>query len=192
MATVGALVGMIPGGMILLTSTVLAVSVIRLAKKKVLINEMYCIETLARVDVICLDKTGTLTAEIMNVHEIINLNTNDEKDQDGALLHRCGKRRDQRHLAGDQRLYAGHRARGVLRDFIPFSSETKWSGGSFENGKTYIMGAAEFVFSDKEKYPRDLRKYKQDKGDRPYTRAWLLRSAVEGEHAPRTTSTRWR
>ena len=59
-STVGALVGMIPGGMILLTSGVLAVSVIRLAKKKVLVNEMYCIETLARFDVICLDKTGTL------------------------------------------------------------------------------------------------------------------------------------
>ena len=70
-STVGALVGMIPGGMILLTSTVLAVSVIRLAKEKVLVNEMYCIETLARVDVLCMDKTGTLTAETMKVTRVI-------------------------------------------------------------------------------------------------------------------------
>ena len=80
-STVAALVGMIPGGMILLTSSVLAVSIIRLSRKKVLVNEMYCIETLARVDVICLDKTGTLTADSMNVHKIINLNTNDDKIQ---------------------------------------------------------------------------------------------------------------
>ncbi len=78
-STVGALVGMIPAGMILLTGSVLAVSVIRLSRKKVLVNEMYCIETLARVDVICLDKTGTLTADKMNVHQVINLNTNDDK-----------------------------------------------------------------------------------------------------------------
>ena len=68
--TVAALVGMIPGGMILLTSTVLAVSIVRLSRKKVLVNEMYCIETLARVDVICLDKTGTLTADAMHVSDI--------------------------------------------------------------------------------------------------------------------------
>ena len=57
-STVAALIGMIPEGLVLLTSTVLAVSVTRLAKKKVLVQELYCIETLARVDVLCLDKTG--------------------------------------------------------------------------------------------------------------------------------------
>lgn len=150
-STVGALVGMIPSGMILLTSTVLAVSVIRLSRKKVLVNEMYCIETLARVDVICLDKTGTLTADSMNVHEVINLNTNDDKIKKALAS----------IVAASDEINATLQAvseytEGVepvkCTSFIPFSSETKWSGGSFENGKTYIMGAAEFVFSDKEKY----------------------------------------
>ena len=59
--TVAALIGMIPEGLILLTSTVLAVSVVRLSKSKVLVQDLYCIETLARVDVLCLDKTGTIT-----------------------------------------------------------------------------------------------------------------------------------
>ena len=59
--TVAAIIGMIPEGLVLLTSTVLAVSVIRLSKSKVLVQELYCIETLARVDTLCLDKTGTLT-----------------------------------------------------------------------------------------------------------------------------------
>ena len=150
-STVGALVGMIPGGMILLTSTVLAVSIIRLSKKNVLVNEMYCIETLARVDVVCLDKTGTLTAETMNVHKVINLNTNDDKI----------KRALASVVAASDEINATLQAVSDYTEgvepvrctcFTPFSSETKWSGGHFENGKSYIIGAAEFVFADKEKY----------------------------------------
>ena len=66
--TVAALIGMIPEGLVLLTSTVLAVSVIRLSRRKVLVQELYCIEALARVDVLCLDKTGTITEEIGRAH----------------------------------------------------------------------------------------------------------------------------
>ena len=60
MSTVAALIGMIPEGLVLLTSVVLAVSVIRLSRHKTLVQELYCIETLARVDTLCLDKTGTI------------------------------------------------------------------------------------------------------------------------------------
>ena len=69
--SVAALIGMIPEGLVLLTSTVLAISVIRLSKYKVLVQELYCIETLARVDTICLDKTGTLTKGEMEVSKIV-------------------------------------------------------------------------------------------------------------------------
>ena len=150
-ATVGALVGMIPGGMILLTSTVLAVSVIRLARKKVLVNEMYCIETLARVDVLCLDKTGTLTAEKMTVSDVIPFDTDIVR-----IKHMLAS-----IAAASEDINATMQAiadfsKGAEKDecmsFVPFSSETKWSGGSFENGKSYIIGAAEFVFSNKERY----------------------------------------
>ena len=149
-STVGALVGMIPGGMILLTSTVLAVSVIRLAKKKVLVNEMYCIETLARVDVICLDKTGTLTAEIMNVTGTIPLNW-DEQEITTALASIAAVD-DVNATAQAIHEYTKDVEPLQCKHFTPFSSETKWSGGEFANGRTYIMGATEFVFSDKEKY----------------------------------------
>ena len=69
--TVAALIGMIPEGLVLLTSTVFAVSVIRLSKKKVLVQDLYCIESLARVNVICLDKTGTITEGKMEVSKVI-------------------------------------------------------------------------------------------------------------------------
>ena len=159
-STVGALVGMIPAGMILLTSSVLAVSVIRLSRKKVLVNEMYCIETLACVDVLCLDKTGTLTADCMNVHEVINLNTNNDKIM--TALASIVAASDESNATSEA---VSDYVQGVqpvaCRQFVPFSSETKWSGGTFANGKTYIMGAAEFVFSDKEKYPEIYEKINQ-------------------------------
>lgn len=150
-STVGALVGMIPSGMILLTSTVLAVSVIRLSRKKVLVNEMYCIETLARVDVLCLDKTGTLTAEIMNVHDVIPFDC--EKDDVQLALSSLSAGSEDRN-ATMQALsdYTKDISPLPCKTFIPFSSETKWSGGYFQNGRSYVIGAVEFVFSDKEKY----------------------------------------
>ena len=74
LSTVAGIIGMIPEGLILLTSTVLAVSVIRLSKLKVLVQQLYCIETLARVDTICIDKTGTLTEGSMEVFDVVSLN----------------------------------------------------------------------------------------------------------------------
>jgi len=150
-STVGALVGMIPSGMILLTSTVLAVSVVRLSRKKVLVNEMYCIETLARVDVICLDKTGTLTTEDMSVHNVIPFGC--EEDEVQVALSSLAAGTDDINATMQALLdYSKDADPLPCRTYIPFSSETKWSGGFFQNGRTYIIGAAEFVFSDKEKY----------------------------------------
>ena len=150
-STVASLVGMIPKGMILLTSSVLAVSIIRLSSKKVLVQEMYCIETLARVDVLCLDKTGTLTTDEMTVTGVIPFGADDNKIK--KALSSIVKASDELNAT----LYA-------LRDysdsvspyecskFCDFSSETKWSGGTFENGKTYIVGATECILKSREKY----------------------------------------
>ena len=150
-STVASLVGMIPKGMILLTSSVLAVSIIRLSSKKVLVQEMYCIETLARVDVLCLDKTGTLTTDEMTVTGVIPFGADENKIK--KALSSIVKASDELNAT----LYA-------LRDysdsvspyecskFCDFSSETKWSGGAFENGKTYIVGATECILKSREKY----------------------------------------
>lgn len=153
-STVAALIGMIPKGMILLTSSVLAVSVIRLSKKKVLVQEMYCIETLARVDVLCLDKTGTLTADSMDVTDVISFGATD--DEIKTALSSIVSASDEINATLDAiKAYSKEINPIKSSKFYQFSSETKWSGGNFENGKAYILGAAEFVFKDREKY-RDV------------------------------------
>lgn len=151
--TVGALVGMIPGGMILLTSTVLAVSVIRLAKEKVLVNEMYCIETLARVDVLCMDKTGTLTSETMNVENVIGFGT-DSSEIKRMLASIAAASADVNATLQAISDYTEGSETVACTNFVPFSSETKWSGGCFANGKSYVIGAPEFVFPDENRFPQ--------------------------------------
>ena len=152
-STVGALVGMIPSGMVLLTSTVLAVSVIRLARKKVLVNEMYCIETLARVDVLCLDKTGTLTAERMHVHDVYSFGA-DMGQIRTALSSVAAASEDKNATLSAIAEYTKSVEPLSCESFVPFSSETKRSGGSFSDGRSYLIGAAEFLFSNKEKYKK--------------------------------------
>lgn len=150
-STVAALIGMIPKGMILLTSSVLAVSIIRLSKSKVLVQEMYCIETLARVDVLCLDKTGTLTADSMNVTDVISFGSSE--DEIKIALSSVVNASEEINATLDAiESYTKNVNPIKATSFSQFSSETKWSGGSFENGKTYIFGAAEFVFKNKEKF----------------------------------------
>ncbi len=140
--TVAAIIGMIPEGLILLTSTVLAVSVIRLSKRKVLVQQLYCIETLARVDTICLDKTGTLTVGTMEVEDVISLNkkydyetilssisrvlTDDNATMD-AISRKFNKKTDFTYLECE-----------------PFSSEKKYSSVTFKEGK-YILGAPDIL-----------------------------------------------
>lgn len=142
--TVAALIGMIPEGLVLLTSTVLAISVMRLAKYKVLVQELYCIETLARVDTICLDKTGTITEGVMEVSEIIPLNGTtmiDITDALGIMSY---------HLDGDNQTMNAISAKyGRKNDYkvikkIPFSSKNKWSGISLEK-ESYVLGAPDII-----------------------------------------------
>lgn len=84
-AMVAAVIGMIPEGLYLLTSVALAVSTIRLATQKVLLHDMKSIETLARVNVLCVDKTGTITENKMSVQEVCALNGEDKADIEGML-----------------------------------------------------------------------------------------------------------
>lgn len=146
LSTVSALVGMIPEGLILLTSTVLAVSVIRLAQNKVLVQQLYCIETLARVDTLCLDKTGTITTGGMKVSKAVPLDEKDAAELDTAFASLVAADEDQNETArAIKEFYDGGKTKvQPAKQFIPFASDTKWSGVELEDG-AYVMGAAQFV-----------------------------------------------
>lgn len=149
-STVAALLGMIPKGMILLASSVMAVSVIRLSKQKIFVQEMYCIETLARVDVLCLDKTGTLTTDEMEIKNIIAFDT--EENINCALSSIINSSEEINSTLNAIKKYVKNTKPLQCKKFISFSSETKWSGGEFENNQAYVIGATEFIFKNKFKY----------------------------------------
>lgn len=146
--TVAALVGMIPEGLYLLTSVALAVSVIRLAQKKTLVHEMGCIETLARVDVLCVDKTGTITEPEMKVTDLSLLQNREEMEIKRLLGAVTGAleadNATMKALKNEYSLPSPRRALSVS----PFSSSTKYSGVSFGPEETYVIGAPEFIMQE--------------------------------------------
>jgi cation-transporting ATPase E len=138
-------IGMIPSGMLLLTSTALFLGILRLTKSQTLVQDMYSLEMLARVNVLCLDKTGTITDGRMKVHDTIILNTIGEyslNDIMGSML-ACLGANNQTSIA----LYNhfGYSDKLTSTATIPFSSKRKLSAASFEDVGTFCMGAPEFV-----------------------------------------------
>lgn len=145
----GSVIGMIPAGMFLLTTVALAVSVIRLAKKKTLVQDIYCIEMLARVDVLCLDKTGTITDGTMQVNKIIELKGGDPEhplsDVIGSML-TATEDNNQTAMALANKFGYNNKLKPVK--VLPFSSQRKFSAVTFEGAGTYMLGAPEFVLKD--------------------------------------------
>ncbi len=140
--SVAAIIGMIPEGLVLLTSTVLAVSIIRLSKKRVLVQQLYCIETLARVDTICLDKTGTLTEGSMKVSDVIVLN--DKYDYKSILSAMSRELVDDNATMDAISKEFNSKTNYTFIDKESFSSEKKYSSVTFKEGK-YILGAPEIL-----------------------------------------------
>ena len=159
---VAAVVGMIPEGLILLVSTVLAVSVLRLSKYNVLVQDLYAIETLARVDTLCLDKTGTITEGIMEVSDIIPLNNCSINDIDIALEAITSNLEDKNPTFNALFDKYGNDSKLEANRKIPFSSERKYSGIVLPD-KSFIIGAPEFILNDEVKlYDKVIDKYSQN------------------------------
>ena len=143
--TVGTLVGMIPSGLAALSSAVFCISVIRLSRHKTLAQDMYCVETLARVDVLCLDKTGTITSGEMEVNGVQPRRGLDEEAFRVLLKNFITASNDENATALAIRRYVTDlNATETAEDTVPFSSVRKWSGAYF-GGRSYVLGAPEFV-----------------------------------------------
>ena len=153
-STVGALIGMIPEGIYLLTSLALAAGLLRLARKKTLCHEMECIETLARVDVLCVDKTGTVTENKMAVEDVVLLCPDRFVEEDIRLImadYVAALPDDNETMAALRCRFAGE-ARQTAAAALPFTSERKYGGVSFDAEETYVLGAPEVILG--EEYPR--------------------------------------
>ena len=145
-SVIGNLIGMIPSGLVLLTSAVFCVSVIRLSRRKALAQDLYCVETLARVDVLCLDKTGTITEGTMEVVNVVNLDENFATNT--ALRNIIANTDDKNETANAIREYLVDLTNADVADeVIPFSSKYKFSGVTI-NGTVYVIGAPEFILKN--------------------------------------------
>lgn len=162
---VAAVIGMIPEGLYLLASVALVVSVMRLASKKVLVHDMKCIETLARVNVLCVDKTGTITENTMEVNGEIPMDGYDSQSM--APL---------KQIISDfaSAMSSDNITMKAMKDYFnkpsgrkavsvsPFSSQFKYSGAAFEDG-SYVLGAPEFVLRENyDNYREQIEQYSSE------------------------------
>ncbi|MEV7949228.1 HAD-IC family P-type ATPase [Streptomyces rubiginosohelvolus] len=152
--TVGGIVPMIPEGLVLLTSVAFAIGVVRLGRKQCLVQELPAIEGLARVDVVCLDKTGTLTEGGMDVTEVRPLNGSDEAYVEDVL--RTFGASDPRPNASLQAIIDAYpqreEAAWAVTDAMPFSSARKYSGAAFAEAdgtaSAWLLGAPDVLLSE--------------------------------------------
>lgn len=158
-AMVAALLGMIPEGLYLLASAALALSVIRLSRKKVNIHDMSCVETLARVNVLCVDKTGTITDNTMRVKKAVPLNNIDIRRLNELIGSFSASMKNDNITIQAVKEYFERYSQQTADRIIPFSSKNKYSAASFGT-RSYVMGAPEFVLREAyENYREIITKY---------------------------------
>ena len=147
-STVGSIIGMIPEGLYLLTSIALMAGVIRLAQRKTLVHDMDCIETLARVDVLCVDKTGTITENKMIVEDTVPLEPeySEEFVRQTMANYTFAMQADNDTMVALKKYYTGQTTMRAQKT-MPFTSSKKYGGLTFADGKTYILGAPEIIQS---------------------------------------------
>lgn len=142
--TVAAVLGMIPEGLVLLTSVALALGAVRLAIRSTLVRELFCIETLARVDTLCLDKTGTITEGHLCVQG--EESVKEDIDLEQLMGRMVGALGDENETFQALRQHYKRNQSANTKFVLPFSSERKFSGVVFEGEGTYLMGAYQFIF----------------------------------------------
>ncbi|MHA7653333.1 cation-translocating P-type ATPase [Mycobacterium sp. ML4] len=146
LAMVGALVPMVPEGLVLMTSIAFAVGVVRLGRRQCLVRELPAIEGLARVDVVCADKTGTLTETGMRVSGIEHLAATEEHVGDVLAALAAADARPNASMLAIAEAYDTDPGWTVTAT-APFKSATKWSGVSFGDHGNWVIGAADVLLS---------------------------------------------
>ncbi len=154
-STVAGLVGMVPEGLVLLTSVAFAVGVVRLARKRCLVQELPAIEVLARVDVLCVDKTGTLTAGTLELSDVQPIGGAQRASIDAALCALAQLDPDPNATARALRTAYSEPTTWQATGRVPFSSARKWSAMSFAEEGSWVLGAPENVLTSE--YAGDIR-----------------------------------
>lgn len=158
---VASLVGMIPEGLYLLASVALVVSVRRLAGRKVLVHEMNCVETLARVNVLCVDKTGTITKPEMSVSDVVFCKDN---VTDTISMVAGNMNGDNETMKAIKEYFFEHKDKKAERVYS-FSSQNKYSGAVID-GHCYVFGAPEYVLLNRYDDYTDIYDRYSDRGER--------------------------
>jgi len=149
-STVAGVVGMVPQGLVLLVSMASAVAVIRLGQRNALVQELPAVETLARVDIVCVDKTGTLTTGLIRHRETVVLSERDPADLAGAAAAiAAADPHPNPTMQGVAEAFPDDPGWSVER-FVPFSSERKFSAVRFADGCSWVIGAPEIVLEGRE------------------------------------------
>ena len=151
-----AMLVMIPDGLILLISTVFALGVIRLSRKKILVQNLYCSENLARVDTLCLDKTGTITEGCMEVIDTIPINNIKKDSINEYLCDICYYSKDNNSVMKALKTKYNSESNKKIKSLVAFSSKHKYSGIVLDNNESYIIGAPEFIYKDKYDEIKDI------------------------------------
>ena len=173
-----ALLGMLPKGIALLTITSLLTAVIKLGMKHILVQEMYSVETLARVDVLCLDKTGTITQGKMTVKGLELLSERFTKEELERLLAAYMQHSKDKNATAQaiRNAYEGLEHHYQVGDVIPFSSDRKWGAVSVNGLGTLFLGAPEMLLKENPKAVDQA----QARGSRVLILAWS-QSGVDTE-----------
>lgn len=145
--TVAVVIGMIPSGLLLLTTMALSVGIIRLTKYKTLVQDMYSLEMLARVNVLCLDKTGTITDGRMKVNSCEVLENKSKRKAETIIACMLAALNDNNQTSIALFEHFGHSTEMHPIAHLPFSSARKYSAVTFHEEGTYVMGAPEFVLN---------------------------------------------
>ncbi|MCH5159643.1 MAG: HAD-IC family P-type ATPase [Clostridiales bacterium] len=187
--TAGSIISMIPAGPFLLTSIALAASFLRLARNKTMVQELYCIEMLARVDTLCLDKTGTITDGTMRVIESIDLRPNGASYTLREIMSSVNTALKADNMTSKAlKKYFGSPKKPPLEAIatIPFSSERKLSAVSFKNNGTFILGAPEYVLKTPNERVTDLVKKYAEQGLRVLLLAQSSTTIYNSDTLPQT------